>query len=175
MDATSSRPFNHKRVALHVDRLSLDACFDPTHRKERAIHRCRRHRIRPPTLPLTGVPKCRIGVPVVADVVAVVGVWRAIDRREPHDVDPQPLEAIEPVQNAAEIADAVAVGVLEAPRLDMVDEGGLPPVGGDAVGRGGRLGRCWSRHGFQRMAGSHCVRAAPPHTFVSCRLRPDEA
>ena len=70
----------------------------------------------------------RVDVLVVADVVAVVGHRRPVDRAQPDDVDAEPLEVVEVVDDAAEVADAVAVAVGEAARVDLVDDGGLPPV-----------------------------------------------
>ena len=70
----------------------------------------------------------RVDVVVVADVVAVVVHRRPVDRAEPHDVDTQPLEVVEPLPDPRDVADPVAVGVREAARVHLVDDGGLPPV-----------------------------------------------
>ena len=69
----------------------------------------------------------RIDVAVVADVVAVVDHRRAEHRRQPEGVDAEPLEVVEPVDDAAQVADAVAGRVAEAPWVDLVDDRGLPP------------------------------------------------
>ena len=71
----------------------------------------------------------RVDALVVADVVAVVVLRRGIDRREPEHVDAERREVVEPPGDAREIADAVAVGVGEAARIDLVDDRGLPPLG----------------------------------------------
>ncbi len=72
-------------------------------------------------------PEHGVDVLVVADVVSVVRVRAAVHRRQPHDVHTQALEVVEAPQDAAEVADAVTVGVLEAARPDLVDDGALPP------------------------------------------------
>jgi hypothetical protein len=64
---------------------------------------------------------------VVGDVVAEVGHRRAVDRRQPHGVDPEPGEVGQAPPDALQIADAVAVGVLERARIDVVDRRVLPP------------------------------------------------
>ena len=69
----------------------------------------------------------RVDVLVVADVVAVVGLRRGVDRREPQDVDAEVGQVVQPLQDAAEVADAVAVGVLERAGIDLVDDGAGPP------------------------------------------------
>jgi hypothetical protein len=80
-------------------------------------------------------PERRVDVLVVADVVAVVVHRGAVDRAQPHDVDPESLEVVEPLPDARDVADPVAVGVGEAAGVDLVDDGGLPPVAGRRLGR----------------------------------------
>src|ERR1700691_5085723 len=80
----------------------------------------------------------RVDVGVVGDVVAEVDLRRRIDGGEPDGVDAERLEIVEARGDAVEVADAVAVGVLETARIDFVDDGVLPPVG-ILVVRGGRL------------------------------------
>ena len=75
---------------------------------------------------------------VVADVVAVVGVGRVEVRAEPDDVDAEVLQVVELGGDAGQVADAVAVRVLEGAGVDLVDDGLLPPFLGVAVGGGGR-------------------------------------
>ena len=75
---------------------------------------------------------------VVADVVAVVGVGGVVVGAEPDDVDAELLEVVELGGDAGEVADAVAVGVLEGARVDLVDDGFFPPCGLVAVDEGGR-------------------------------------
>jgi hypothetical protein len=77
----------------------------------------------------------RVDVLVVADVVTVVVLGRRVDRGEPQHVDAQRHEVVEVGGDAVQVADAVAVGVGEAARVDLVDHRRLPP-GGVFVGRG---------------------------------------
>jgi hypothetical protein len=69
----------------------------------------------------------RIDVPVIADVVTVVGLRRAVDGGEPHDVHSELLQVVEPASDAAEVADAIAVRIGEASRVDLVDHRVRPP------------------------------------------------
>ncbi len=64
---------------------------------------------------------------VVADVVAAVRAGRGVDGREPHGVDAEPLEVVEARGDPGQVADAVAVGILERPGVDLVDDRGAPP------------------------------------------------
>ena len=65
---------------------------------------------------------------VVGDVVAEVDLRRGIEGREPDGVDAQVLQVVEPLGDAVQVADAVAVRVLKAARVNLVDDGVLPPV-----------------------------------------------
>ena len=70
----------------------------------------------------------RIDVLVVGDVVAEIDLRRGIDGREPDRVDAEFLQVVEALGDAVQVADAVAVRVLKAARIDLVDDGVLPPV-----------------------------------------------
>lgn len=79
---------------------------------------------------------------VVGDVVADVAPGRDVDRREPQALDAQRgvgavVEVVELLHDAAQVADAVAVGIPEGARVDVVDGPALPPRQGGR-GRGGR-------------------------------------
>ncbi len=65
---------------------------------------------------------------VVADIVAVVVVGRSVNRRQPDHVDAQLFEVIQFVDDAAQVADAVAVAVEEAARVDLVNDAFFPPL-----------------------------------------------
>ena len=86
--------------------------------------------------------------PVVRDVVAAVGERGAVPGREPDRIDAQVGEVGEPRADAREVADAVAVAVREAARVDLVDDGVAPPRalvarrGGCRLGSGRRDGAC---------------------------------
>ncbi len=71
----------------------------------------------------------RIDGLVVADVVPVVGLGRGIDRGQPHHVDTEILQVAEFGADPTEVTDAVAVGVGEAARVDLIDHRVTPPGG----------------------------------------------
>src|SRR6266511_2675022 len=73
------------------------------------------------------VAELAMDVAVVGDVIAPVGVRRGHDRVQPDAVDAEPLEVVEPVDDAGEIADAVTVRVEKRPRIDLIDRAALPP------------------------------------------------
>src|SRR5262249_16023305 len=68
----------------------------------------------------------RIDVEIVGDVVAEIGHRRGIDRRDPDGVDPEPVEIIDAIEGAVQVADAVTIAVLKGARIDLIDDG-LPP------------------------------------------------
>jgi hypothetical protein len=75
----------------------------------------------------------RIDVAVVRHVVAEVLHGRGEHGRQPERVDAEPGEMVEPGAETHEIAHAVAVPVGERARVDLVDDGGLPPCSRTAV------------------------------------------
>ena len=79
-------------------------------------------------------PEVRMHAHVVGDVIAPVGVRRRVHRAEPHAVDPEPGDMGEVRGDAGQIADPVAVGVGERPRIDLVQHRVPPPVGHDPGG-----------------------------------------
>ena len=80
----------------------------------------------------------RIDVLIVGDVVAVVILRRPVDRGQPHHVHAEICEVVETAGDALQVADAVAVRVLEGTRVDLVDHRvGPPRVRGRAVGTHG--------------------------------------
>ncbi len=64
----------------------------------------------------------------VGDVVAAVLERRGVDRQQPDAVDAEPLQVIEALGQAADIAGAVAVGVAEAADQDLVEDRALVPL-----------------------------------------------
>ena len=64
----------------------------------------------------------------VCDVVAAVAEGRRIERQHPDAVDPEPLQVVELLLQAAEVAGAVVVAVEERARVDLVEDGRLEPV-----------------------------------------------
>ena len=80
----------------------------------------------------------RVDVLVVGDVVAVVVLRRPVDRGQPQHVHAKISQIIETAGDALQVADAVAVRVLEGTRVDLVDHRvGPPRVRGRAVGTHG--------------------------------------
>ena len=73
----------------------------------------------------------RVDVAVVGHVVAEIGHGRGVERRQPQGVDAQPGQVVEVAADPVEVADPVAGGVAERPRVDLVDDGGLPPARAD--------------------------------------------
>ena len=82
-------------------------------------------------------PDLREDVGVVGDVVAAVAQRRGEERRDPEAVDAQPGQVVELLDQALEVAGAVAVGVAERADHDLVEDRGLEPVGGGARHLGG--------------------------------------
>ena len=68
-----------------------------------------------------------IDVVVVGDVVAVVAHGRGLEGHEPDGGDAEALEVVEAAHEAAEVADAVAVGVHEGADVEAVEDGVLVP------------------------------------------------
>ena len=69
----------------------------------------------------------RIHVRVIGDVVAVVLERRRKERQQPNRRDAQVLDVIEPLGQAAEVADAVAVAVAKRAHVQLVDDRVLVP------------------------------------------------
>jgi hypothetical protein len=64
---------------------------------------------------------------VVGDVVAEVGHRRRVERREPHGVDAEPVEMIEVLLDAGQVAGRAPPGAGERPGIDLIEDGALPP------------------------------------------------
>lgn len=93
-------------------------------------------------MPVVEGAQHRVDGQVVGDVVAVVEAWAGEEGGEPHHVDAQRREVWQPLGDPGEIADTVAVGVLEAPHVHLVAHGAAPPIGarqprGDGRGASG--------------------------------------
>ena len=69
----------------------------------------------------------RVDGPVVADIIPVVHIGGAVDRAEPDGVHAQLLQITQAADDARYIANPVAVGILKAPGIDLVDDRVLPP------------------------------------------------
>ena len=82
----------------------------------------------------------RIDGGVVGDVIAVVDAGRGIHRRDPDGIDAEVVQIVEARRDALDIADAVAVRVLKAARVDFVDDSVTPPFRASGLRLcGGRL------------------------------------
>ena len=63
----------------------------------------------------------------VGDVVAAVAQRRRVHRQQPDAVDAEPLQVVELLGQADEVAAAVGVAVGEAADVDLVEDGALEP------------------------------------------------
>ena len=84
----------------------------------------------------------RIDAAIIRHVVPEIFHRRRIDRRQPDRIDAQRVrravvQVIQSARNARQIADAVAVGILKTPRINLIDNGALPP-GSSIIHRGNR-------------------------------------
>ncbi len=63
----------------------------------------------------------------IGDVIAPVAQRRGVHREQPETVDPEPLEVLELLGEPAQVARAVAVAVVEAADVDLVEDRALEP------------------------------------------------
>jgi hypothetical protein len=63
----------------------------------------------------------------ISHVVAMVGHRRHHDRAEPHRVDAQLVQVVQPRRHTVQVTDAVAVAVSERPRIYLVEHRVRPP------------------------------------------------
>jgi hypothetical protein len=70
----------------------------------------------------------RINLARIGHVVAEILHRRAEERRDPDRVDAKRGHVIELLDDAGQIAPAIAVGVAEARGIDFVDDGAPPPL-----------------------------------------------
>src|SRR4051794_18317875 len=80
-----------------------------------------------------------IDIFVVGDVVAEVNLRRGKHGGDPDSINAEPVEIVEVLIDAVEVADAVIVGVGEGTRVELVEDSVLPPLMAFGVGSGGRL------------------------------------
>ena len=71
--------------------------------------------------------QARVDAVEVGDVVAVVTVGARVERLQPQARDAQAVEAVDVLDQAAEVAAAIAVAVGVGLDVEAVDDGGLPP------------------------------------------------
>jgi hypothetical protein len=75
------------------------------------------------------VAELRMHVPVVGDVIPPIPIRGRRGRGEPDPVHAEPLEVVQVVDHALQVADPVAVGVRERADVDLVDDAVPPPRG----------------------------------------------
>jgi len=71
--------------------------------------------------------KERIDVDIIGDIIAEVGHRRGVDRRDPDGVDAEPTQVVGAIENAPQVADAIAIAVLKRARVNLIDDCLLPP------------------------------------------------
>jgi hypothetical protein len=69
----------------------------------------------------------RIDVTVVGNVVAEISHRRLEEWRDPDRIHTEARHIVEPLDDARQIAHAIAVRVEKAARIDLVDDGTAPP------------------------------------------------
>ncbi|MND19705.1 hypothetical protein D3C80_100260 [compost metagenome] len=70
----------------------------------------------------------RIDIDIIRDVVTEILHRRGEEGRNPDGVGTETGNMRQPVGDALEIADAVAIGVLIGARVDLIDHGAAPPI-----------------------------------------------
>ncbi|CAB4581204.1 unannotated protein [freshwater metagenome] len=81
-------------------------------------------------LSLSKRAKYRVDVTVIGNVIARVFLRGAIKRREPNRVNPEFSNRRKSADNAREIAHPIPISIGKRPRIDLVNDGVTPPVGG---------------------------------------------
>ena len=66
-------------------------------------------------------------IAVIGNIVAVVIIGRFINRRQPDHINSERLQIIQMCGDSVQITDAVAVAVREAARINLINDGFLPP------------------------------------------------
>ena len=69
----------------------------------------------------------RIDIAVVGDVVTAVVLRGDVEGTEPHGVDTEPREILEPFGDSRQVPDSVAITVRPGPRVDLVNHRVPPP------------------------------------------------
>ena len=104
---------------------------------------------------------------VIGDVIPAVPKRRIVERRQPEAVDAQPGQVVELVDQAAQVAGAVAVGVGEGPDQYLVEDRTLVPLPvGIATGDGPCLAVVAGLR-FMDDAVIVCIGHAHPFLFLS--------
>lgn len=96
------------------------------HQIHHQLHAARMHLTEQP-VKIIHRPEFLHNVTVITNIIAVVMVWRFINRTHPDDIDTQILQVIELGQNPAQIAYAVTIAVHKANRINLVHDAFFPP------------------------------------------------
>jgi hypothetical protein len=72
-------------------------------------------------------PEGRIDVAVIGDVVAVVAAGARIERQQPERGDAEVAQVVETLGQTGEVADAIAIRILERLDVQLVYDGILEP------------------------------------------------
>ena len=83
--------------------------------------------------------KQRFDAGVVGNVVAKISHRRGKDRRQPKRINPEGQQIGQPIDDASDIANAIRVGVLKRPRVDLIENAALPARFG-TIGHLGNIG-----------------------------------
>lgn len=64
---------------------------------------------------------------VIGDVVSHIYLWALVHRADPDHVDADRFDILKTLSNATQVADAIAVRILEGCRVDLINHGIFPP------------------------------------------------
>jgi hypothetical protein len=98
------------------DQVDKDAQAQPVRLGDHGVERCE-------------VTEPRVDAAVVGNVVTMVGQRRAVERGQPHQLDPQPGEVGQVLTDSHQVTEPVAVTVGERGDIDLIASGLLPPRG----------------------------------------------
>ena len=73
-------------------------------------------------------PENRIDLDIIRHVIAEIPLRRHEERTKPDRIDAKPRDMLQPFGHPAQIANAVAVRIAKAPRIDLIDHRAAPPV-----------------------------------------------
>src|ERR1700745_1669561 len=72
-------------------------------------------------------PEQRVDIGIIRNVIAEVRHRRSKDRRQPDSIDSELDQIRQTSRDAAQVTNAVVIAVLKRPRINLIDDGGLPP------------------------------------------------
>ena len=74
-------------------------------------------------------PEHRVDIAIVSDIIAIIIHGRGKERREPDRIHAERRDMVEPLYDARQVADAIAIRIEEAARIDLIDRRAFPPRG----------------------------------------------